>query len=146
MSCYGLGQPACWARLRNTFACAKDQAGTGPMALKKVLMVEDSFLIAPGLAQTVAAMGFDVVGQVNTADGALRKIEEAAPDCVLLDVQLRDGDTAKVAEALIERNVPFVVVTGYRRDTLPSVLRKAPYVAKPFQEAELIDAVNTACA
>ena len=43
------------------------------MALKKVLIVEDSFLIAESLAQTVAAMGFDVVGRVNTADGALRK-------------------------------------------------------------------------
>ena len=94
------------------------------MALKKVLIVEDSFLIAESLAQTVAAMGFDVVGRVNTADGALRKIEESAPDCVLLDVQLRGGDAANVGDALSERDVPFVVVTGYRRDTLPPVLRK----------------------
>jgi len=123
----------------------QDQAGTGAMALKKVLIVEDSFLIAESLAQTVAAMGFDVVGRVNTADGGLRKIEEAAPDCVLLDVQLRDGDSATVADALSERDVRFVVITGYRRDTLAPVLRKAPYLAKPFEEAALIDAVTMAC-
>jgi len=115
------------------------------MALKKVLIVEDSFLIAESLAQTVATIGLDVVGRVNTADAALRKIDEAAPDCVLLDVQLRDGDATNVADALSERDVPFVVVTGYHRDTLPPVLRKAPYVAKPFKEAELIDAVSMAC-
>ena len=50
-----------------------------------------------------------------------------------------------VADVLSERHVPFVIVTGYRRETLPAVLREAPYIAKPFNEAELIDVVNSTC-
>jgi len=115
------------------------------MPQKRLLIVEDNFLIAESSAQTIAHMGFVVIGPVSTIDGALRKIEEVAPDCVLLDVQLREGNSSAVADVLSERHVPFVVVTGYRRDTLPLVLRDAPYVAKPFLEAELIEAVSATC-
>jgi hypothetical protein len=39
--------------------------------------------------------------------------------------------------------VPFVVMSGYSRDTLPPELKKAPFVAKPMSESELIDTARS---
>jgi DNA-binding NarL/FixJ family response regulator len=110
---------------------------------KRVLIVEDDYLTAQGLSHTIADYGFTVVGPVDTADRAVRLIGHEPPDGVLLDVRLRGGSAVEVAKALQKRGVPFVVMSGYSRDTLPSELRKAPFVAKPMSESELIDAARS---
>jgi YesN/AraC family two-component response regulator len=110
---------------------------------KKVLIVENDYLIAQGLSDTIADYGFTVVGPVDTADLAVRLIGQQPPDGALLDVRLREGSAVEVAKALQEREVPFVVMSGYARDTLPSELKKAPFLAKPMSEAELIDAAES---
>jgi CheY-like chemotaxis protein len=79
---------------------------------------------------------------VDTADRAIRQIEQEIPDGVLLDIGLREGSAIAVAEALRERKVPFVVLTAHGRETLPAELRQAPYLAKPMTETELIDTVR----
>ena len=105
---------------------------------KKVLIVEDDFLIAESLSHAIADYGFTVVGPVDTADRAVRLIGQEPPDGALLDVGLREGNAVEVAKAL-----PFVVVTGYSRDTLPPELKRAPFVAKPMTEADLIDTARS---
>jgi DNA-binding response OmpR family regulator len=110
---------------------------------KKVLIVEDDFLTAEGLSHTIADFGFTVVGPVDTADRAVRLIGQQPPDGTLLDVRLRDGSAVEVANVLRERGVPFVVMSGYSRDTLPPELRNAPFIAKPMAESELIDAARS---
>jgi DNA-binding NtrC family response regulator len=79
----------------------------------------------------------------EAVDRAVRLIGHEPPDGVLLDVRLREGSAVEVAKALQKRGVPFVVMSGYSRDTLPSELRKAPFVAKPMSESELIDTARS---
>ena len=110
---------------------------------KKVLIVEDDFLTAEGLSHTFADFGFTVVGPVDTAERAVRLIGQQPPDGALLDVRLRDGSAVEVAKVLRERGVPFVVMSGYSRDTLPPELKNAPFIAKPMAESELIDAARS---
>jgi DNA-binding response OmpR family regulator len=107
---------------------------------KRVLIVEDDYLTAQGLSHTIADYGFTVVGP---ADRAVRLIGHEPPDGVLLDVRLREGSAVEVAKALQKRGVPFVVLSGYSRDTLPPELMKAPFVAKPMSESELIDTARS---
>jgi DNA-binding NtrC family response regulator len=106
---------------------------------KRVLIVEDDYLTAEALSHAIADYGFTVVGPAGTADGAVRLIGQEPPDGVLLDVRLREGSAVEVAKALRKRGVPFVVMSGYSHDTLPPELKKAPFVAKPVTESELID-------
>jgi len=110
---------------------------------KRVLIVEDDYVTAQGLSYAIADNGFTVVGPVDTADRAVRLIGQELPDGALLDVRLREGSAVDVAKALQERGVPFVVMSGYSRDTLPSELKKAPFVAKPMSESELIDTARS---
>jgi DNA-binding NarL/FixJ family response regulator len=111
----------------------------------KILIVEDNFLVAESLGRLLADYGFAVIGSVDTADGALRQIELGEPDCVRLDINLREGSALDLARGLRERGVPFVVVTGYSRDTLPAEFQEAPYIGKPMSESELIGAVQLVC-
>jgi len=115
------------------------------VAAKRILIVEDDFLIAQSFARLMADRGFTVIGPAATADDALRQIERENPDCVLLDVGLREGSAAAVAQALRKRGVPFVVVTAYSRDSLPAELQQAPYLPKPMRDADLIEALVRVC-
>src|SRR5262249_54447288 len=116
--------------------------GGANLSAKKILIVEDSYPIAQSMSRAITDVGFATVGPVDTADRAMRQIEQDVPDGVLLDVSLRDGSAVAVANALRQRRVPFVVVSAYAHDTLPSELRHAPYLAKPMSELELIETVR----
>jgi CheY-like chemotaxis protein len=94
------------------------------------------------MSRAIADVGFAPVGPVDTADRAMREIEQDVPDGVLLDVGLREGSAVAVANVLRRRRVPFVVVSAYAHDTLPTELRHAPYLAKPMSEFELIETVR----
>ena len=108
------------------------------MSARKVLIVEDDYLIASQLAVAIQCDGFAVVGPVDTAGSAVRRIDEEALDGALLDIRLREGNAVDVARALRAHGVPFVIVSGYSRDTLPTELKDAPYIGKPMGQSELI--------
>ena len=59
---------------------------------KKILIVEDEFLVALNLRQTLSALGFETVGIAPDAPTAYRLANEK-PDFALVDVNLRDGET-----------------------------------------------------
>lgn len=58
----------------------------------KVLIVEDEFIVALSLQQTLSDLGFETVGIAADAATAKRLAEEH-PDYALVDVNLRDGAT-----------------------------------------------------
>ncbi|MBB4051321.1 DNA-binding NarL/FixJ family response regulator [Devosia subaequoris] len=71
---------------------------SGSNAPKRILIVEDEFLIALSAEEALLAEGFDVVGVAATFEQALSIAERERPDLVLMDIRLassRDGvDTA----------------------------------------------------
>jgi DNA-binding response OmpR family regulator len=109
------------------------------MIAKRVLIVEDDYLIAEGLSRAIADDGFSVIGPVETEARALGLIRSEPPDAALLDVRLRQGSSLEVARALRRRGVPFAVVSGYARETLPPEMAAAPFLGKPMGEAELVE-------
>lgn len=66
----------------------------------RIVMVEDHTLVRQSLIKTVAAEGFDVVGDAGRGDDAIRLIGELRPDVVVLDVGLPGGDGLDVASAI----------------------------------------------
>ena len=105
---------------------------------KRVLIVEDNFLIAESLSTVLLEQGCLIEGPVRTADEACRIIAERALDGALLDLQLRESHGSDVAEFLRAKGVPFVLVTGYLAEHLKPDLREAPYISKPANEAQLV--------
>ena len=106
----------------------------------RVLVLEDSFLVAEVIAETLEAGGCDVVGPVSRVDSALPIARDEPLDGAVLDVNLAGEFSFPVADTLAERGVPFLFVTGYSDlEVLPSRFRKAPMMHKPFAPDELAE-------
>jgi CheY-like chemotaxis protein len=105
---------------------------------KKVLIVEDNFLIAQDLRDVMRDAGWAVCGTAPTSAAALALLRDEMPDGVLLDVGLRGADSSLVARELALRGVPFVLVTGYEREQLPEALRGRPCLSKPYSRETLV--------
>jgi CheY-like chemotaxis protein len=113
---------------------------------RRVLVVEDEFLVAMDIELMLGELGCQVLGPLGDLPGALRAAQEEAFDLALLDVNLAGEPVAPVAEALAARGVPFVFCTGYQADNLPSRYPAAPTLMKPFQVADLRAALQRALA
>jgi DNA-binding NtrC family response regulator len=98
---------------------------------KTILIVEDNFIIGAGLAAAATEMGAVVLSPFGSVAETLDVIGHQKIDGALLNVHLNDGNALKIVAALENCGIPFIVVTGYERKTLPLPLRRAPYLAKP---------------
>ncbi|WEX74577.1 response regulator [Sinorhizobium numidicum] len=107
---------------------------------KTVLIVEDEFLIAIDLKLLLERRGWCVLGPAATVEEALELLDDELPAVAILDVTLRDGSVTRLAKALCERNVPFVVASAYSRPELigGEILAGAPRVGKPTEERRLL--------
>ena len=104
--------------------------------------VEDERIIALHLRQQLTRLGYDVPNTVSTGDHALRRIEEALPDLVLMDINLKGKlDGIETATAIRQTSVvPIIYITAYSADeTLARAAATNPhgYLLKPFSEREL---------
>ena len=111
------------------------------MTGKRILVVEDEFLIALDISGALEQAGLTVVGPAGTVRDALSAIEREDLHGALLDAHLAGEGAGSVADALQARAVPFAFVTGYGREQLPPAHRDAPLVKKPFSDKELLAVV-----
>ena len=114
----------------------------GPVIGKRVLVVEDDYFIAKGLARSLKASGADVLGPVATVADALELIEAGPLDGAVLDINLRGGDFVyPVADALTERDVPFIFATGYSSKAIPPRYAGIARCEKPVETDAFIQAL-----
>jgi CheY-like chemotaxis protein len=112
---------------------------TADLARRHVLLVEDEALIAMDLETTLQGRGCEVLGPVATVAEAVEAVAaERRLDGAVLDINLGDEQVFPVADALAERGVPFVFLTGYERKILPARHRGRPILAKPYRTEELM--------
>jgi two-component system, response regulator PdtaR len=106
-----------------------------------ILVLEDDPLLAMQIADELQAAGYAVIGPATTVEAALALIQRQRPDATVLDVNMGDGTSMSVAEALRALGVPFLALTGNAHIHQPPVFRDAPWLAKPYREQALKDAV-----
>jgi PAS domain S-box-containing protein len=109
---------------------------------KRILVVEDEAMVALNVISALEQLGARPIGPAHSVKQALAAIAGETLDAALLDANLSGAQVDAVAAALTRKDVPFVFVTGYTRDSLPAAFRSAPILPKPFTEAELIAALR----
>ena len=102
--------------------------------MRRILVVEDEFLLAAHIGSVLEDEGLEVVGPVGTLAEALKLARDEKLDGALLDLNLDGGRVDDVAEILDRRHVPFIFVTGFGRDDLPPGFRESIIVSKPFND------------
>jgi PAS domain S-box-containing protein len=116
--------------------------GGAALAGKRVLIIEDEPLVALELATILGDVGMAVAGVAATADEAMTAIDGTPADVVLLDGNLQGALVDDVAEALVARGIPFLFVSGYGRDHLPTGLDAVTVIDKPFDARTLAAALH----
>lgn len=123
-----------------------DQNIGSPLNGTRILIVEDEFLLATYLKKLLEDKGGQIVGPAATVDTALAILKTDALDAAILDLNLDGECTRNVAQTLVDKNVPFVVVTGYERNDVHSdILRQAVHMEKPLQPDELVRIIAALC-
>lgn len=117
--------------------------------MKRILIVEDERIVARDLEESLASMGYDVVGVAANSHMALELAAAHLPALVLMDVRI-DGDVDGVETANVLRSrfdIPVIFLTAYADDdTLSRAKSSAPlgYIVKPFKSAELRGTIEMA--
>jgi CheY-like chemotaxis protein len=113
---------------------------------RRLLVVEDDFLIADDLANSLQDLGAEVVGPAGTVEDALQLLESDGEqlDAAVLDINLREERVYPVASALAQRGIPFVFTTGYDTVAIPQVYASAPRCEKPVDKMQLVRVLSAA--
>jgi DNA-binding response OmpR family regulator len=112
---------------------------------RTILVVDDSAAERAIVEQRLSAAGFVVVTAADGREG-VRRLFEAQPDLVLLDIVMPELDGWRTLELIRSiSDVPVIMVTG--SDTEVERIRGLragadDYVGKPFSPAELIARVE----
>ena len=116
---------------------------TQPLGGVSVLIVEDEIIIGMMLHGEITQAGGIAIGPVTSVADGLKELESRVVDAVVLDAKLIDGSGAELAARLDERQIPFLVTSGYEAANLPRELRDAPFVAKPVSVPLLVEALES---
>jgi CheY-like chemotaxis protein len=112
------------------------------VAARRILVVEDEFLIALDIAGALEQAGLHVIGPHATTAEALKAIESEEVHGALLDANLEGEPVNALADVLVRRKIPFAFVSGYGREQLPTEHRAVPLIKKPFVGTDLLTVVR----
>ncbi|HRI61980.1 MAG TPA: response regulator, partial [Saprospiraceae bacterium] len=108
---------------------------------KKILIVEDEFIVANDLSLMLRRAGYSVCGIADSVSEARDIVSRENPDLVLLDIQLKGRLTGiDLAQELKEQQIAFVYLSALSsRSILESAKTTQPYgfLVKPFREKDI---------
>ena len=110
---------------------------SGELAGTRILVVEDSPLIAAAAEQMLVDLGCVVVGPTGSLAVATDLARDEAIDAGVIDVNIRGWKVFPVAQILADRNIPFLLASGYADWTLPDRLNSRPRLLKPYDSDTL---------
>ncbi len=111
-------------------------------AAARVLIVEDEPLIALSLEDVLVDAGFRVAGVAGKLERALSVIESGRCDAAIIDTNLAGVSASPVAAALAARGLPFVILSGYSQEQMPSEFAGMPFLQKPCPPARLVETMS----
>ncbi|MBU1212211.1 MAG: response regulator [Alphaproteobacteria bacterium] len=114
--------------------------------MAKILIVEDTAIIAMGLAQMVEELGHSVMGMAGNVKAAFKIMDASGPgpDLVMLDANLGGTSSAPIADRLEREGTPYIVSTGYNEEDLDPILARGARLSKPYRCRDLAQAFKNA--
>lgn len=116
------------------------------MSKAQIFIAEDDPSIAEDLKFRIESLGYGISGTTAHAQEALFLVQQARPDLVLMDIQLRgEMDGIEAAQQLHTLDFPVVFVTGYWDGPVLERAKQAQpygYVVKPYETRDLKTSVE----
>jgi len=118
--------------------------------MKRIMIVEDSPVMAGTLKDNIAKEGYEVF-VVHNGFEALRDLEAIAPDLVISDINMPKLDGLKLIQGirnrLETRDIPFILLSSQFDPKTLEIGKKLGarfFIAKPFKMDHVIDCVKKA--
>jgi CheY-like chemotaxis protein len=111
------------------------------LAGRRVLLVEDEYLLAKWMTDEFGRLGIETVGPVKSVERALEIAHGEHLDGAVLDIEVSGDLVFPVADALRVRGVPFVFTSGYDRQAIPEQYRDVVFCPKPVSPTEVVHAL-----
>jgi two-component SAPR family response regulator len=119
------------------------------LAAPRVLVVEDEMTVAMLIEDMISELAYEVAAVVPRLEDAMRLLDSDSFDLAMLDVHLNGKTVFPFAQALEEREVPFLFATAYGPRGIPEEFRDRLVLQKPFGPVELrraLMALSAGCA
>ncbi|MEE7458911.1 response regulator [Methylorubrum populi] len=111
---------------------------------RRLLVIEDDYFWADELRRALEDAGATVLGPVASVETAMALLRsEPELDAAILDLGLRGVQAYGVADWLLARRVPILVITGYEAEALPPAYAALLRLEKPVSTAAVLTAVET---
>ena len=118
------------------------------MAIKKILIVDDSPTDRQFLSEVLSKSGFSVA-TAESAEDAMVKVKQSRPDLVLMDIVLPGQNGFQATRALTRdestKTIPIIICTskGQETDRVWGLRQGArDYIVKPINKAELLAKIS----
>jgi signal transduction histidine kinase len=126
-----------------------DAGDAGVTAVSRLMIVEDEFVVACDLCDTLEGLGYQVVAVLGTGEEAVAAAGLVNPTAILMDIRLAGGIDGIQAAARIrsQLDIPIVFLSAHsNEETLRRATATEPfgYLIKPFKSAELRCALEVA--
>jgi DNA-binding response OmpR family regulator len=112
-----------------------------PLQGLRVLVVEDEPLVAMLIEQYLTEFGCVVACSARRIANGLESIDENRIGAAVLDVNVAGESVSPIAEALEEREIPFIFVSGYGARGVEPRWNGRPVLQKPFDAQDLRSAL-----
>jgi CheY-like chemotaxis protein len=115
----------------------------------RIFYVEDDRAFLNLVTKKLENLGHNVCGKADNVPDAIAGIEEAAPDLVLLDIELHGTfGGINVGEYLVSKtDIPFIYLSGHDDQSILEHAKKTVpdgFLLKPFTDDQLHVAIEMA--
>ena len=115
----------------------------------RILIVEDERIVARDFQGMLRELGFGNSDIVCSGEEALRKVDEAPPDLIFMDIKLKrdmDGiETAFRVRARYDMPVVFMsAMTDPETRSRAASIARVFYISKPLRESEIAAVLRSA--
>jgi two-component system, response regulator PdtaR len=119
-----------------------------PRESRRVLVVEDDYLVGLTICDLLTGSGYEVLGPAVSGEEAVSLALEERPHLVLMDIRLAgEMDGVDAAAALAQAGIRSLFVSAHSDPKTRSRGQAAApigWVEKPFSDAQLLEAVAAA--
>jgi len=115
----------------------------------RLLLVDDHRMLREGLRRSMTEEGFDVVGEADNGEQAVRMAAELVPDVVLMDVSMPEMDGVEATRIIKATDTPtrVIMLTMHAdKEVLAEAIRAGAsgYLVKDCSTDEVAEAVRMA--
>src|SRR5262249_16276779 len=125
-----------------TIVLEPESPRSGPLAGRRILVVEDEYFIAEEIGALLVRSGAVVVGPLSDQFKPIDILSETAIGCAVLDIDLSGRAVFPLIRELRDRDIPWLYVSGYSEGLVPEDLRARAHLEKPLAPDALVASIQ----